>query len=284
MRVLNAIFAVCAVVNHMYFLGTMAQQINGQCPVIFEENSDAAAFGNYCQRMAFSLARIVPDRYRWDICYSKCFRSETCVYFSYEESSTLCIVCLRRRMLFPDPRVGSTLNDYDSVPQSITARIGVQLDVNACDFLDYNCASKWFGGFGGNEREMLVMDNGERITSLRFCTDVDKFGGFDITIDENVSHRIGCGGDGPVWKDLIEFAENELITEIKIYYDDLLVKGLRFKTNLGHSYEEFGLDGENAQSQCILENVIFEGGDLSVIEWKSGAVVDGISFQFQDCD
>ena len=167
----------------MYFLHTVAQQLNGQCPAIFEERSNAWAFVNYCQRMAFNLARVVPDRYRRDICYSKCLKSGTCVYFSYNPDTLNCIVCLRRLVRFPDPKVGSTLEDYDSTPRSISVRTGLQFDASACNFLNYGCASHWFGGQLGGGYNALAISNGARITALRFCTDVGMFGGFEFTIN-----------------------------------------------------------------------------------------------------
>ena len=82
MRVLNFIAVVFAVVNHMHLFYTIGQHMNGQCPVVFEERNDATSFNDYCQRMAFSLPRVIPDRYRRDVCYSKCPNSDTCVHFS----------------------------------------------------------------------------------------------------------------------------------------------------------------------------------------------------------
>ena len=156
--------------------------------------------------------------------------------------------------------------------------------MNACDSSDYSCASRWFGGLSSSHLRRLAISNGEQITALRFCRAGANLGGVEITINDASSYQIGCGGDGRIWKDLIEFDENEVINEIEIYNDSHFVKGLRFKTNHGNLYEEFGLDGENAENQCIFENGFFQRGDLSIIEWNSGARIKEIRFQFRDCD
>ena len=88
MRFLNAIVFICVAVNHMYFLSIVAQRINGQCRRIFEEHNNTTAFGNYCEKLAFSNARIAPNHYRRYICLRKCQESETCVYFNYDPASS----------------------------------------------------------------------------------------------------------------------------------------------------------------------------------------------------
>ena len=200
---------------HLHFI-----HIRGQCPSIFKKRTDAAAFGEYCQRMAFSVERVVPERYRSQMCSYKCEQSKTCVYYSYDDINILCIVCLRRALKFANPDTGSEMETHEPVPANLFARISVEFDVNACDFLDYTCASQWFGGrFGGYAK--FEIQNGERIKSIQFCKDMgfrDYLGGFNITLDTGVWFIRGCMF--PIWQTLFEFEENDAIAAFQVFYSE----------------------------------------------------------------
>ena len=250
------------------------------CPVTFEQHSDLNHFGDYCQRMAFSLIRIKPDAYRENICYSKCLQSDTCVYYSYDAMTTFCIVCLRRLSEFAYPKTGTELVDYGFEPGTIFARIGLHIDPNACDFLDYTCATRWFGGFSGGEYNTLEIPNDAQITSLQFCQDLgyqEYLGGFKITFNTHESHTRGC--TYPIWQNEFPFSTGEKITGLEIYYGDTFVHGLRFHTNEGNVYEEMGHMAGVGDQHCYLGR-----SDLVAIETRSGSLIDAIRFHFDDCE
>ena len=272
------IFHICILVFHSYLTNTLAVLINAQCPATFEERTDAAAFGNYCHRMAFSVERVVPERYRDAICQSKCQQSEACIYYSYAPATLLCIVCLRRAWFFADPHVGSALAEYEPVPATVHARIGLQFDLNACDFLDYTCGSRWFGGANAGYT-YLTIAHGERITAIQFCKDQgyhQYLGGFNITLNTDASHVRGC--IYPIWQPRFEFAGDESITGLEIYYGDQYVHGLSLHTNAGNSVGDMGSVAGIDDAYCALER-----GDLVGIETISGSLIDSIRFHFGDC-
>ena len=248
-----------------------------KCPVTFEDQSDLNYFGDYCQRMAFSLIRIKPDAYRENICYSKCLQSDTCVYYSYDATTTFCIVCLRRLLEFVNPKTGSELVEYGLEPAYMFARVGLHINATACDFLDYTCATRWFGSTSG-VYDNLIMD--QRITSIQFCQDVERLGGFEITKDWSVSYVRGCGGDHPDWQTVFDFAADEIITGIEIYYSDQYVHGLRFHTDAGNVLEEMGdVAWVGPTDYCSVSH-----GNIIGMETRSGSLIDAIRFHFSDCE
>ena len=138
--------------------------------------------------MAFSLVRIVPDGYRVEICYSKCLKSKACIYYKYDAYNARCIVCLRPVSRFANPKVGSEVEEYNEIYPSVFARIGIEFNVSACDFLDYACATRWFGDSGRGCYNHLEIANND-IKSLQFCRGwFHFFGGFNITLNSHESH------------------------------------------------------------------------------------------------
>ena len=271
-------FTLYNMVLHCFFILTRGYQLNPICPVIFEENTQTDAFGSYCKRMAFSLERIIPDRYRSDICYSKCQQSHACIYYGYDAFSMLCIVCLRPKWHFDNPKVGTDIVEYHEVPMSVFSRIGVEFDTNACSFLDYSCSTRWFGGNGGEYGELEIGDD-QTISSVQFCTDrvtPDNFGGFRIMLDTGDSHTRGCRN--AEYHALFEIAAEEFITQIKVYYGHQFVHGLWLTTDAENSVEEMGSQAGNGDDYCVIER-----GDLAAIETRHGAWIDAIRFHFHDC-
>ena len=212
------------------------------------------------------------------MCYSKCLRSDACIYYSYDAISVLCIVCLRRIWLFENPKVGSHIGGYDLIPTTAFSRIGVEFDANACNLLDYSCATRWFGSNGGSYGQLEIA-NGAKITSILFCKDMyhsAPLGGFTLNLDSGESHSRGCAS--PDWYDWFQFAENESITSIEIYYGDGVLHGLLLHTNASNIIEGLSNDAVNAAEHCVIER-----GDLAAIETRSGSWMDAIRFRFHDC-
>ena len=185
---------------------------------------------------------------------------------------------LRRIWLFENPKVGSHIGGYDLIPTTAFSRIGVEFDANACNLLDYSCATRWFGSNGGSYGQLEIA-NGAKITSILFCKDMyhsAPLGGFTLNLDSGESHSRGCAS--PDWYDWFQFAENESITSIEIYYGDGVLHGLLLHTNASNIIEGLSNDAVNAAEHCVIER-----GDLAAIETRSGSWMDAIRFRFHDC-
>ena len=283
----NTQFLVCNIIIYLYISNVWRQPLiivythsNAQCPIVFEERPDIELFNQYCKQMAFSLSRIGPDRYRGDICYSKCMKSAACIYFKYDDNNARCIVCLRPVSQFANPKVGIEVEEYNDVYSSVFARIGIEFNVSACDFLDYTCSTRWFGlpDEGYNRYEI---ENIEQISSLQFCEHGGIIGGFIMTFDTNVSYSIGCDDNYRYYhmRDKLECSANELITGVYLAYSEYYLYGIQFHTNEGNVVQDMRNAGSsNDNNHCMIQR-----GDFVGIEVPSEVFMDSIRFQFSKC-
>ena len=281
----NKLFLVCNIIIHLYLINSWRKSMviafsssNVQCPAVFEERTDIETFNEYCKQMAFSLVRVIPDRYRGEICYSECLKSAACIYYKYDASNMLCIVCLRPVSQFANPKVGSDIVEYNYIYPSVFARIGIEFNVSACDFLDYSCSTRLFGRPEGDLNRTEI-ENIEHITSLQFCECV-MFCGFILTLATNVSYSIGCHGIHRSYMgDRFEFDIDEHLIGLELLYDEYHVLGIRFHTNNDNIIQSDGYDffrSNNWINHCVIER-----GDITGIDWTY--YLGSIRIQFQSC-
>ena len=116
----------------------------------------------------------------------------------------------------------------------------------------------WYGGSPG-AYSSLIIGNNHQVTSIQFCQDRGRIGGFKITLNATQSYTIGCGGENPVWQNSTAFTQNEAITGFEIFYNQY-VTNLFFHTNEGIHFLDTRIFG-TADEQCFLLQ-----GDLVAID------------------
>ena len=134
-------------------------------------------------------------------------------------------------------------------------------DVNSREFLDYTCTKRWFAGSPGAYSSLIIWHN-QQVTSIQFCQDTGRMGGFKITLNATLSYTIGCDGENPVWQNSTAFTSNETITGFEIFYNQV-VSDFLLHTNEGIHFLASPVD-ITADSYCFLQQ-----GDLVAIDWAN---------------